>query len=85
MWRSTMGARERAEEILMTSLRLIEGVDRERFRSLTGFDLEHWLDGNGLSRMVDGGFLERTDSSLRATASGRLCLNEVLRQLLASS
>ncbi len=83
--RSTLGAPKRAEEILMTGLRLSEGVDCERFNALTGFELEPWLDGNGLSRMVEGGFLERNDSSLRATASGRLCLNEVLRQLLANS
>ncbi len=83
--RNTMGTQERAEEILMTGLRLSDGIDRERFRSLTGFDLETWLDGNSLNRMIEGGFLELNDTSLRTTASGRLCLNEVLRQLLAVS
>lgn len=83
--RSTLKTAERAEEILMTALRLSEGADRERFRSLTGIELVGWLDGNGLSRMIEGGFLELDDSNLRATASGKLCLNEVLRQLLAGS
>jgi len=74
---------ERGEEIFMTALRLGEGVRASAFKSLTGLDIHAMLDANGLRRMVDGGFVQETQTGLRATAAGRLCLNEVLRQLLA--
>jgi oxygen-independent coproporphyrinogen-3 oxidase len=71
--RQTLTPDERAEEVLMTGLRLTEGVRR---------DLAMRLDRDRLKRMVEGGFLVSDDAGVRVTATGRLCLNEVLRQLL---
>jgi hypothetical protein len=34
--------------------------------------------------MVEGGFLVFDNAGVRVTATGRLCLNEVLRQLLVA-
>jgi len=78
--RATLSAAERAREILMTGLRLIDGIGRDSLP-----DLEAIIDEGGLKRMIDGGFIETDEAGLRATATGRLCLNEVLRQLLAGS
>jgi len=69
---------ERAEEILMSGLRLGGGIERESLAAL-----EPVIDPVGLKRMIDGGFVESDGGGLRATLSGRLCLNEVLRQLLS--
>ena len=73
----------RAGEILMMGLRLKEGISRDRFAAITGQDLDQAVDRDGLGRMVGGGFLEADEAGLRVTEAGRLCLNEVLRQLLA--
>ncbi len=73
----------RAEELVMTGLRLAEGIDRRRFERLAGRSLMSILDADGLARMTDGGFVEIDDLGLRATAKGRLALNAVLAQLLA--
>ena len=73
----------RAGEILMMGLRLTEGISRDRFAAVTGHDLDGAVGRDGLRRMVEGGFLEADEAGLRATNAGRLCLNEVLRQLLA--
>ena len=81
--RQALPTRARAEELLMTGLRLIEGVGRARFQSLTGRQVEDYLDKDGLELMTGGGFVEMDETGLRATATGRLCLNEVLRHLLA--
>ena len=75
--RKTLTPIERAEEILMTGLRLSEGIRRDRLA-----ELENIIDASGLTRMIDGGFVERDEAGLHATPAGRLCLNEVLRQLL---
>ncbi|MDA1088845.1 MAG: radical SAM family heme chaperone HemW [Proteobacteria bacterium] len=66
---------QRGEEILMTGLRLTEGIGR---------DLAAGLDPVGLKRMLEGGFLVSDDAGVRTTATGKLCLNEVLRQLLVA-
>ncbi|NQU62599.1 MAG: coproporphyrinogen III oxidase [Rhodospirillales bacterium] len=81
--RQALPRRVRAEEILMTGLRLMEGVDRQRFHDLTGRDLEDVIDGEGLARLAKAEFVEIDDTALRATSMGQLCLNEVLRHLLA--
>ncbi|MGH6660309.1 MAG: radical SAM family heme chaperone HemW, partial [Rhodospirillales bacterium] len=73
----------RIEELVMTGLRLAEGISAKRFRRLTGHNLESVLDAGGLKRMTDGGFVKSDDFGLRATPKGRLCLNAVLGQLLA--
>ncbi len=77
--RQTLTPAGRAEEILMTGLRLTGGIKREVMA-----ELENVIDADGLERMIGGGFVESDEDGLRATATGRLCLNEVLRQVLAA-
>jgi len=78
-----LGADERREEVLMLGLRLAEGVARARFLRETGCELEAALDPAALADLEAGGFLERDDRGLRATAAGRQRLNAVLGRLLA--
>jgi putative oxygen-independent coproporphyrinogen III oxidase len=72
---------EEADEALLMGLRLTEGVDLGRLAVLTGLHL-----GN---RAVDGltelGLVERLGARrLRATASGRMVLNEIVLRLAQS-
>ncbi len=83
--RRTLTPDERTDEIIMTGLRLTEGIERRHFNALTGFELEDRLDQGGLGRMVDGGFMVSDGAGVRVTPAGRLCLNEVLRHLLAAA
>ena len=80
--RLALSRRARAEEVLMTGLRLRDGISFSAFRAATGRDLDASMDLGGLERMKEGGFVEADDERLRATATGMLCLNEVLRHLL---
>jgi oxygen-independent coproporphyrinogen-3 oxidase len=80
--RRPLALHERREELLLMGLRLSEGLDRCRFRELTGAGLEEALSPHGLAAMVDGGFVMIDDNGLRATAAGRLCLDAVLARLL---
>ncbi|MEO5373206.1 MAG: radical SAM family heme chaperone HemW [Alphaproteobacteria bacterium] len=77
--RARLHADERAEELLLIGLRLVEGVDRRRFHRLTGRPLT--VAPEVLARL--DGFIDLDDRVLRATPAGRLALNEVLRVLLA--
>jgi oxygen-independent coproporphyrinogen-3 oxidase len=69
-------------EALMMGLRLVEGVDRRRFRALTGRDAAEAVDARALSALIQGGFLTLDDDRLRATDAGRQRLDAVLARLL---
>ena len=69
-------------EALMMGLRLVEGIDRGRFRALTSLDPVDAVDGHALASLIDGGFLALDAVSLGATAAGRQRLDAVLARLL---
>jgi oxygen-independent coproporphyrinogen-3 oxidase len=79
--RRRLAPERRREELLLAGLRLAEGIDRARFRALTGQDVAAAVDPAALARLEDGGFLELDDRALRATAAGRQRLNAVLAAL----
>jgi len=80
--RTPLSAATRAEELLLTGLRLSQGIEAARFKLLSGLSLQSVLDANALARLIDGDFLISGETGLRATAKGRLCLNAVLAELL---
>ncbi len=77
--RSTITAREQAEEYAMMALRLSEGMDRQRFVRLNGSDFDPEL----LNRLADIGMITVSPERITATAEGRRVLNAILRDLLA--
>jgi putative oxygen-independent coproporphyrinogen III oxidase len=81
--RQTLSLDDRAEELLLSGLRLSDGIDRVRFRALTGADVLAFVDADAVTSLTDAGFLVLDDRHLRATAAGRLRLNAVLASLLA--
>ncbi len=76
--RTPLGDRERQEEITLTGLRLTDGLDRATVERVRPAFAEDSLD-----RLIAEDFLVLDDDGLRTTASGRLCLNAVLAELLA--
>ena len=77
-----VGADEMPGEALMMGLRLVEGIDRQRFRALTSRDPAEIVDAAALSAMIRGGFVTLDDARLRATDAGRQRLDAVLARLL---
>lgn len=70
---------ERALEYLMMGLRLNDGIDLARYRSLAG----HALDINKINTLEEIGMVLASGESLMTTPKGRLVLNAVLRDLAA--
>jgi len=73
---------ETLHELLLTGLRLTEGISDARFCDLTGHPLKEALDSAQLERLTTGGFLIFDETGLRTTDRGRLCLNTVLSELV---
>ncbi len=81
--RQPLAAAARCAELLLMGMRLTDGIDRRRFRRLTGRDVTDAVDGAALMTLAADGFIELTEARLRATAAGRRCLDAVLVRLLA--
>jgi oxygen-independent coproporphyrinogen-3 oxidase len=80
--RVALGARRltrttRAEEALMTGLRLVEGVDLDDFQQKYGVDVRA-AHGATLDAFVERGVLGYDGARLRLTRAGMLLANEVL-------
>ncbi|SPH23555.1 Oxygen-independent coproporphyrinogen-III oxidase-like protein YqeR [Defluviimonas aquaemixtae] len=68
---------EQGSEYLMMALRLVEGLDPERYAQMSGAPL---CDAR-LAEIEDMGLICRRDGRLSATATGRVVLNAIIREL----
>ncbi len=76
--RTELSAQDQANEYLMMGLRVSEGLDIDRFNSLSGQPLPK----TKLEHLTDIGMIEQKDRRLIATQDGRAVLNSVIRELL---
>ena len=72
---------ERATEVLLTGLRLSEGVDLAR--NVEGTALASLVDARALEQLIGGGLIARAGNRAWLTPAGRPVLNSVLAALLA--
>ncbi|AWB50056.1 coproporphyrinogen III oxidase [Gemmobacter aquarius] len=77
--REPIASADQATEYMLMSLRLTEGMDIARFERLNGAE----LDPGRIANLTDLGLVTATGGRLTASASGRIVLNGVLRELLA--
>ena len=73
-----LAADEIADEYLLMSMRLSEGMDEARYRRLGG-----GFDEPRLARAMDDGLIARRGGRLAATPKGRPVLNYILREIAA--
>lgn len=72
----------RAEELVMMGLRLVNGINADTFATIAGRPLWDVLDAHGIDRMVEGGFLERNATGIKASPAGMLVLNALTAEIL---
>ena len=63
-------------------LRLVEGIEIDRFETRTGIRLRDALDPDILDAAIAEAYLTLRDNTLAATAEGRLRLDALLPRLL---
>ena len=68
---------DQADEMLLMGLRLVEGIDPDRYRRLAGRP----LDREALAALEEGGLVETAGESLRVSPTGRPLLNAVISAL----
>ena len=67
----------RAREAIVLGLRQLDGIRRDAFRTLTGFDLDA-LAGETITREVAAGRIENFDDGIRITHEGRFFADPVM-------
>ena len=77
-----LSAHDIASEMILTNLRLCDGLDIKRLADLTGGALHDFCDPAQLKKFIAGGFLTLDSGYLRATDSGRNCLNALIANLM---
>lgn len=75
-------ALERGEEILLTALRLREGLSKAAFQEATGLPLDAVSDPGKRTRLAAQGLLEEDTDHVRVTEAGLLVLDTLLGELL---
>jgi oxygen-independent coproporphyrinogen-3 oxidase len=68
---------DQADEMLLMGLRLVEGIDPDRYRRLAGRP----LDREALAALEEGGLVETAGAGLRVSPAGRPLLNAVISAL----
>lgn len=76
--RNSLSTQDQANEYLMMGLRLVEGIDMDRFSSLSSSPVQQ----DRLDYLSDIGMIELVGPNLKATKDGRAVLNAVIRELL---
>ncbi len=76
-----LSASERAEELLLMGLRLKQGINKEKFCQICGFELDTFVNQTALNRLCAQNLLENTPQCLKATADGFLVLNYLIAEL----
>ncbi len=74
--RQALTGAEQADEYLLMGLRLSEGIDLDRHKRMGG-----QIRPEAISGLTDLGMLRHEGGQLAATASGRMVLNAVIREL----
>ena len=75
--RTALTPTEQVEEFLMMGLRLTDGIDPKRLKTLSNKP----LNSEKIAHLKDLGLIS-TNGNIRTTKSGRLLLNEIIRELL---
>ena len=78
-----LSAAERAEELLLMGLRLVEGIDKTRFAQECGLNFDDLIDQEAKRNFIAQGLLLDSAENFRLTASGFYVMNYILSRLCA--
>ena len=73
----------RGQELIMLGLRTPKGIKISRLESQTTKKIGNFFNLMEYDNLIKNGFLQNSGGHIRATLSGRMCLNMVLQKLMA--
>ena len=79
-----INAQAHIEEAIMMGLRLREGIRFDDWQQRTGVELQNMFSQAAVRKLEKGALIVADDDHIRATPHGRLLLNSITKELLAS-
>ena len=76
-----LSPKERAEELIIMGLRIVEGIDKKRFYQQCGLKFDEFVNQKALGALEKQGYLQDDDLCLRATKKGFLVLDKLIEEL----
>ena len=76
-------AQERAEELIIMGLRLVQGINKSDFKQICGLDLADVVRQEKLQHLQELGLIKETPYCLQATFAGFPVLNQIISELCA--
>ena len=73
------------EEAMMVGLRLRDGINLSNIEKRTGIHPLQQINALKMQQMIESGFLQKTDTRLKATAEGMRSLDSLLSYLLVTA
>jgi len=80
--RYTPSVNEQIEEFLLMGLRLVKGIDLDRFKTLFGKEFEDCFNMEKVQTLIDSGFCLNNNRIFKCTDKGMLYLNFVLVEII---
>ena len=72
---------ERAEELIIMGLRILDGIDKHRFRQQCGIKFDDFINQKNLQNLLQQKLLINTSNNIRPTTEGLLVLNKIIEDL----
>lgn len=76
-----LAAEEKAEELLLMGLRLVSGLNKNKFKQVCGIDFDTFVNKSQKQTLKSEGLLEESTTNIRATRKGFLLLNKIIEKL----
>ena len=76
-----LSSQERAEELIIMGLRILEGIDKQRFKRQCGLKFDTFINQKNLAEMVHQNLVIDTKNKLRPTSSGLLVSDKLIEEL----
>lgn len=73
--------KERAAELLLMGLRIIEGINKEKFFQTCGVRLNYFINKEKLEELKALNLIEETPTTLKTTSKGFPVLNKIIEEL----
>ena len=80
-----LSPQERAEELIIMGLRILEGIDKKRFQRQCSLKFDDFINKDNLQTLLKQKLLQDTSSHLSPTPSGLLVLNKIIEDLCSET
>ena len=72
---------ERAQELIIMGLRLVQGIDKQKFFEICGIKFDDFINRNFLQKAVHQKLIIDSETNIKATKKGFLILNYLIENL----